>query len=242
MTGCAPDEEQDVLPALIRLARNVGMDGYLTGVEAWYTTQLGPSEPFAASAAGEVLVPDQAQVPAEADGFEQPEVSLLLQWGLTEAFPDERDRSWTTRAEVQDFLVADLKRIIPGYDETARVVPGFDETEINWADLTLEESLALYRVEIALESEARAEHYEGVLPPEYDEMKASLDRARELESLAGPIPLDDTEAYTRAFAGLVHIEDAEDERKHVQDQLAVIYKHLNIEMPENHLENGARPN
>jgi len=180
-------------------------------------------------------VPDQAQFPAEADGFEQPEVSLLLQWGLTEAFPGERDRSWTTKAEVQDFLVADLKRIIPGYDETARVVPGFDETEINWADLTLEESLALYRVEIALEWEARAEHYEGFLPPEYDEMKASLDRATKLESLAGPIPLDDTEAYAAAFAGTVHIADAEDERKHVQDQLAVIYKHLNIEMPENHL-------
>jgi len=85
-------------------------------------------------------------------------------------------------------------------------------------------------------SDLRAEHYEGFLPPEYDEMKASLDRARELESLAGSIPLDDTEAYAAAFAGTVHIADAEDERKHVQDQLAVIYKHLNIEMPEDHLD------
>lgn len=226
MTGCTPDEEQDVLPALIRLARSVGMDDYLMGVEAWYTTRLGPSEPFAASAAGEAPVPDQAQVPVEADGFEQPEISLLLQWGLTEEFPGERDRSWTTKAEVQDFLVADLKRIIPEYDETARVVPGFDETEINWADLTLEESLALYRVEIALELAARAEHYEGFLPAEYDEMKASLDRATKLESLAGSIPLDDTEAYAAAFAGRAYVPDAEHERRHVENQLKLIYDQI----------------
>ena len=236
MTGAELDNEEEVLGECIRLARNVGMDQYLASEEAWYTTKLGSSESPTVSAAEEESLSDQAQAPAEADGFEQPEISLLLQWALTEAFPGEWNAGWTEKQHLQGFLVSDLQRIIPEYDETARVVPGFEETVINWADLTVEEMMALYRVEIALEFAARAEHYEGVLPPEHDEMKASLDRATQLESLAGPIALDDTEAYAAAFAGRVRIADAHDERKHVQDQLAIIYKHLNIETPENYLD------
>ena len=54
ITGRDPDdEEQDVLPALISLARSVGLDDYLSGVEAWYTTRLGPTELFAETAADE---------------------------------------------------------------------------------------------------------------------------------------------------------------------------------------------
>ena len=36
-----------------------------------------------------------------------------------------------------------------------------------------------------------------------------MDRATELESMVEPIPLDDTEAYAKAFAGGVHVPDAE---------------------------------
>ena len=74
------------------------------------------------------------------------------------------------------------------------------------------------------------------MSPENDEILASLDRASELESMSAPIPLDDTEAYAAAFAGIAHLPDAEAERWHVQSQLAVIYEHLNIEAPENYLK------
>ena len=242
MTGCEPDdEEQDTLHELIHFLKAIAPRGLFED-EPWYTTQLGSSESLAESAAEEAALtashtshaespPAQSQAHAGAGGSEQPEINLLLQWGLSEAFPGEWDQRWTTREKLQDFLVSDLKQEIHGYDETARVVPGFDGMVVNWADLTIEEMMALYRIEIALELAARGERHGG-LPPEYDEIKASLDRATELESLAGPIPLDDTEAYAAAFG----IADAEVQRKHVQDQLAVIYEHLNIEMPENYLE------
>ena len=42
MTGCEPDDEEEVLGECIRLARSVGLDDYLTGEEGWYTTRLGP--------------------------------------------------------------------------------------------------------------------------------------------------------------------------------------------------------
>ena len=234
VTGCEPDdEEQDIVQELKHILQTIAPLGLFED-EPWYWTKLSSPESLAVSAATEPTTA-QGQVHAGIGGSDQPEISLLLQWGLSEAFSGEWDPRWTEKEHLQDFLVSDLKQNIHGYDETARVVPGFDETVINWADLTVEEMMALYRVEIALELAARGEHYEG-LPPEYDEIKASLDRATELESLAGPIPLDDTQAYAAKFAGRVRIEDAEDERKHVQDQLAVIYEHLNIEMPENHLE------
>ncbi|MCY4537967.1 MAG: hypothetical protein OXE52_07020 [Chloroflexi bacterium] len=234
VTGCEPDdEEQDIVQELKHILQTIAPLGLFED-EPWYSTKLSSPESLAVSAATEPTTA-QGQVHAGIGGSDQPEISLLLQWGLSEAFSGEWDPRWTEKEHLQDFLVSDLKQNIHGYDETARVVPGFDETVINWADLTVEEMMALYRVEIALELAARGEHYEG-LPPEYDEIKASLGRATELESLAGPIPLDDTQAYAAKFAGRVRIEDAEDEREHVQDQLAVIYEHLNIEMPENHLE------
>ena len=251
--GFDPDDDEQTLEQRVsHHLRIMGLNDAF-GHGDWYTTRLDPSvehtatrivdyyfDRVEASRAAVAAMPvtqaeptvAQGQGYAGIGGSEQPEISVLLQWGLAEAFPGEWDPRWSTRQELQDFLVSDLKRNIQGYDETARVVPGFDGTVINWADLDVEEMMALYRVEIALELAARAEHFEG-FPPEYEEIKASLDRATELESLAGPIPLDDTEAYAAAFG----IADAEVQRKHVQDQLAVIYKHLNIEMPENHLEN-----
>ena len=51
-----------------------------------------------------------------------------------------------------------------------------------------------------------------------------------------PIPLNDSEAYAAAFAGIVHVPNAEHERRHVQDQLAVIYEHLQIVLPDNYLQ------
>ena len=243
ITGCEPDdEEQDTLQELINVLKAIAPRGLFED-EPWYTTQLGPSKSLAESSAEEAALTasqtaqvdstvDQSQAHAGAGGSEQAEINLLLQWGLSEAFPGEWDQQWTTREELQDFLVSDLKQEIQGYDETARVVPGFGGTVINWDDLSIEEMMALYRVDYSVELAARGEHYEG-FPPGYDEIKASLDRATELESLAGPIPLDDSEACAAAFG----IADAKVQRKHVQDQLAVIYEHLGIEMPENHLEN-----
>ena len=254
--GFDPDDDEQTLRD--RVENYLGIIGLndAFGHGDWYTTRLGPAvkhtatrivdyyfdmvaasraESAARSATPEVLTPDATQALTEAGEFEQPEISILLNWGLTEAFSGEWDPRWTTKEELQEFLVSDLKRIIHGFNETARIIPGFDETVINWADLTVEESLYFYRVEIALELAARVQHY-GDLPPEYYEIKASLDRATELESLAGPIPLDDTEAYAAAFAGNVHVPDAETERKHVQDQLALIYEHLQITTPDNYLE------
>ena len=249
------DDEQTIQQRVSNHLRIMGLNDAF-GHGDWYTTRLDPyvegtatrivdyyfdrvEASNAALAAMPVTqaesIPAQSQVHAGTNGFVQPEISFLLQWSLTEAFPGEWDPRWTTKGELQDFLVSDLKRVIHGFDETARIMPGFDEIVINWADLSVEELMYFYRVEIALELVARGEHYEG-LPPGYDEIKASLDRATELESLAGPIPLDDTQAYAAKFAGRVRIEDAEDEREHVQDQLAVIYKHLNIAMPENYLD------
>ena len=215
ITGRDPDhEEQDTLQELIHVLKAIAPRGLFED-EPWYTTQLGSSESLAESAAEEAALtashtaqaespPVQSQAASGTGAPEQPEISLLLQWGLKEAFPGEWDPQWTTREKLQDFLVSDLKEEILGFDETARVVPGFDGIAINWADLTVEEMMYFYRVEIALELAARGEHFEG-LPPGYDEMKASLDRATELESMAGPIPLDETEAYAAAFARIAYV-------------------------------------
>ena len=239
------DDEEDVKTYMRNHLRLMGLNDAF-GHGDWHTTRLGPTVShvaakitddffdqvktsdaavIAAAAIEDDQILDQAQAAAEAGGFEQPEINLLVQWFLTETFPGEWDPSLTKKKDLQDFLISQLKGTIHGFDETA----------INWADLTVDESISFYRYQIAQEMEALWKHYED-FPPEYDEIKAAFDRATELLSLAEPIPLDDTEAYAAAFAGRVHIPNAEYERRHVQDQLAVIYKHLNIEMPENYLE------
>ena len=87
------------------------------------------------------------------------------------ACPGEWALPWTEE-DLQGLLVSDLKQEIQGYDETARVVPGYDGTVINRAELTIEEMMVLYRIEIALALAARGERHEGkscdaytVLPP-----------------------------------------------------------------------------
>ena len=117
ITGCEPDdEEQDVLPAFVRLAHNVGMDEYLTGVEAWYTTRLGSSEPFASSAEEEVsLCSIRLQVAALT-------LVILKRQNSTDAFGihlrkvirDEWDASLTDKEDLENvLLIPKLKRFHP---------------------------------------------------------------------------------------------------------------------------------
>ena len=69
----------------------------------------------------------------------------------------------------------------------------------------------------------------------YEEIEAELGIVNELLLMAQPIPLDDTTAYIEAFTGTVWIPDAEHERKHVQDQLALIYEDI-LDVEPQHLE------
>jgi len=213
MTGCEPDEEQDVLPAFIRLAHNVGMDEYLTGVEAWYTTRLGPTESLAASSGEEESLSDQAQVATDAGNSEEPELNRRLRYSLTESDPGEWDASFAEKEDLENVL------LIP---KLKRLIHGFDEDSVNWGDFTLQESIDFYLRQIA--GELHAASVNPTVSEEYfRELQAEYAWAADLQALAKPIPLDDATAYAEVFD-----VGAEGERTHVQNQLAVIYKFLEI--------------
>ena len=225
ITGCEPDEEQDVLPEFVRLARSVGLDDYLAGQEAWRTARLAPPLNLDASATDFQPTLEQAQTTAEADGFEQPEINLLTQYYLSETYP-EWDSSWTKKEDLESFLKGKLKAH----------VQDFDEESVDWDSPTVHDLIAYYRGQMADATAALWQRDQDMSSENYQQVQAEFDRATALLSVAEDIALDDTEAYAEAFAGTVLIEDEEDEREHVQEQLALIYEHLQVEVPDNYFE------
>ena len=222
MTGCAPDnDDRAVLSEFIHLARSVGLDEYLAGVEAWYTTRLGPSESFTAAANDEELLSGLSQPPAETSTDEAPELSRRLRYSLTESFPGEWEASLTDKEDLETrLLIPKLKRFIHG----------FDENSVNWGDFTVQESIDFYLKQMAGELMALSTNL-AVSDEYFQEVKAEYEWAADLQELAKPIPLDDTTAYTEVFN-----VGAEGERTHVQKQLAVIYDYLDITPADDHLE------
>jgi len=225
MTGYEPDEEQDVLPAFISLARSVGLDEYLTGAEAWYTTRLGPTEPFAATATDDEQLSGLSQPEANASADEVPEINILAQNYLSET-ESEWNQAWTEKEELAN------KVLIPKLN---RFIDDFDENSVNWEDFTLLESIDFYERQIAGKLYALSTS-NTVSEEDYQRIHAELDWAAELRSLAEPKALDYTEVYAESFAGTVHVPDAEHERRHVVDQLALIHEELNITIPDDYFE------
>ena len=221
MTGAEPDDkEQDPVVDLVTLARSVGLVERFDS-EPWYTTKLGPSEPVAALAAAEAPVTDQAQVPAEAGDSEAPELNRRLRYSLTESFPGEWEASLAEKEDLDNIL------LIP---KLKRFIHNFDEASVNWDDLTLEESIDFYLRQIAGELHTLSKS-SAVSNEYFQELQAEYAWAADLQALAKPIPLDDAAAYAEVFD-----VGAEGERSHVQNQLAVIYKHLDIAPADYHFE------
>ena len=218
MTGAEPDDkEQDPVVDLVTLARSVGLVERFDS-EPWYTTKLGQSEPVAASAAAEAPVIDQPQVPAEpteADEFEQPEINLPTQYFLSETYRDW-DPSWTNKEDLEKFLKGKLKAFIHE----------FDVDSVSWDKLSVQEMTAFYRHQMAEATAAHWKHHQDTSNTDYQQFQTEFDRATHLFSMAEPIPLDDTEAYAAAFAGRAYVPDAEFERRHVENQLKLIYDQI----------------
>ena len=225
MTGAELDNEEDVLGECIRLARSVGLDEYLASVEGWYTTRLGPSESFAAAATGEEPLSGLSQPPADASADEAPEINILAQHYLSET-ESGWDRTWTEKEHLENVvLIPKLKRFIHG----------FDENSVNWGDFTLLESLDFFARQMAGELMALSQN-PAASDEYYKKIHAELDWATELQSLAEPKALDYTEVYAESVAWTVHVPDAEHERRHVVDQLALIHEELNIFVPDKYFE------
>lgn len=225
MTGCEPDEEQDVLPELISFARNVGMDDYLMGVEAWYTTRLGLSESFAATVTDEEQLPSLSQSSAKPSADEAPEMNIFAHDYLSET-ESGWDPTWMKKKELENnVLIPNLKLFIHDFDENA----------VNWDDFTLLESIDFYSRQITEELFALSTNL-AVSEEYYQQVHAELDWATELRSLAEPKAVDYTEVYAESFGWTVHLPDAEHERRHVVDQLALIHEELNITVPDDYFE------
>ena len=240
--GFEPDDDERTLEERVsNHLRIMGLNDAFSHGD-WYTTRLGPiaentaaqivdyyfdkvETSKAALAATPVTqtesTPAQDQVHAGIGGSEQPEINLPTQYYLKETYPDW-DASWTEKEDLENFLEGKLKTFIDS----------FDEGSVSWDALTVEEMIAFYRNQMAALTAALWKRDQDTSDEYYQRIQAEFDRATGLLSMAQAIPLDDSEAFAATFG----IADAEGQRKYVQDQLAVIYKHLGIEMPENHLE------
>ncbi len=225
MTGAELDAEEDILGECIRLARSVGLDDYLAGVEGWYTTRLGSSESFAATVTEEAPLSGLSQPLTETGADEVPEINIFAQHYLSET-ESGWDRTWTEKEKLENnVLIPNLKRFIHG----------FDENSVNWDDFTLLESLDFYSHQMAGELMALSQN-PAASDEYYQQIHAELDWVTELRSLAEPKALDYTEVYAQSFAGRVHVPDGEHVRRHVVDQITLIHDELNITVPDTYFE------
>ena len=237
------DDEQTIRRRVNNHLQIIGLnDAFDRG--DWYTTPIDPSlshsaaqiadyyfdrrrtsqeERTAAPTAEEALLPDQDQILAKAVGFTAPEINYPTQYLLTETFP-EWNPSWTKAEDFQKFLIPRQERFI---DE-------FNATAVNWDDLTVQDTLMKYRLAL-IDGLNKIWVEDQQITSRYEEIEAELGIVNELLLMAQPIPLDDTTAYIEAFTGTVWIPDAEHERKHVQDQLALIYEDI-LDVEPQHLE------
>lgn len=236
--GFDPDDDEQTLEE--RVSNHLRTMGLIAafGYGDWDSTRL---EPIADSTAARIvdyyfdkveaykaalaaiqvdLTPAQGQVHAGIGGSEQPEINLLTQYHLKETYPDW-DASWTEKEDLENFLEGKLKTFIDS----------FDEGSVSWDALTVEEMIAFYRNQMAALTATSWKRDQDTSDEYYQLIQAEFDRATGLLSMAKAIPLDDSEAFAATFG----IADPEVQRKYVQDQLTVIYKHLGIAMPENHL-------
>ena len=213
ITGCAPDEGQDIVQELTDVLKTIAPDGLFED-EPWYTTKLGSSESLEVSAAEEESLADQAQVPTEVGNSEAPELNRRLRYSLTESDPDEWDASFAEKEDLENvLLIPNLKRLIHG----------FDEDSVNWGDLTVQESIDFYIDQVAAELMRLSTLSTDEPDEHFLELQAELNWATDLLALAKPIPLDDSTANTEVFD-----VGAEGERTHVRKQLTAIYDYLDI--------------
>jgi len=226
------DDEQTLQDRVNNHLRIMGLNDAF-GQGDWFTTRLDPivestatrivdhyfdrveATNAALTAAQAALTTEQSLVETEIGGFEQPEINLLTQYYLSETYPDWNS-SWTEKEDLENFLKGKLKALIHGIDVDS----------VSWGALSVQELVNFYRSQMAEQTAALWKRYQDVSNEYYQEMQAEFDRATGLVSMAQAIPLDDTEAYAAAFAGIVQVPDAESERRHVLDQLERIYKHI----------------
>ncbi len=253
MTGYEPDEEQDVLPAFISLARSVGLDEFLAGVEAWYTTRLGPV-PSSADAALQndyidmafsddigILQPgrriaeralregaSETKDVADSEGIDpyaefRPDPSELNERTVQFLQEEFPDTDLKTREDLQAFF----------QERLTQHVPEFDSAEIEWEDLGTQELILFYyaALEVAMETYERdtyvdSENIHGLVE-EYNAIREELHIVNELMDRAARTPLEDLDTLLDAYGW----DTKADAIYYFRHRVEVVYSKLGRELP-----------
>ena len=216
MTGCEPDDEQDTMEALMRLAHSIGLAERFES-EPWYSTKLGSSESIALSAATKASLSDQERVSVDAPDRDP---RRLNYHSLAHArnYIDGWDEAWETEGDFSDFIIG---KLADTYEIHA--LEGF-------ADLPIEDQLQEFLEFIYFHRESyysRTGQYESpyawyILEKDYDDLLPLL-------GLIKPAPLHSPDALADAF-GFVSQEHGVDYLRH---HLDLVYADMGYDLPEN---------